>query len=310
MSRMPSRGLVAISVTPLTPQGAIDQEGIPRLMDFYVDCGVTGITLLGVMGEANRMTDAEARSVVELAVASVDGRVPVIVGVSDSSLARLTDLAQHANELGCVGVLVQPLPGLQSDRKVADYFETVADHLGPDIEICVQDFPKANGVHISPEAWTMIVERCPTVTMLKAEDEPGLRKLSAIRRAERNGLRRVTILTGNNGIHLVQELRRGADGAMTGFAFPDVLAEVIRLHEAGDSDRAEDLFDQYLPLNRHEYRLGISMRKEILRRRGAIGSAHARHPAPGLDGDDLGELDNLIARLERATAPIGVIRGK
>lgn len=306
---MPTAGLVAISVTPLTEAGAIDDAGLERLMEFYLDCGSAGVALLGVMGEANRMTDDEARTVVTSAVAAVGGRVPVIVGVSDPSLHRLTGLASHARSLGCAGVMVQPLRGLAGDRTVAGYFATVAGALGPDVPICVQDFPKANGVHISVDAWRMIVEQCPTVVMLKHEDEPGLGKLSAIREAEAAGLRRVTILTGNNGIHLVQELGRGADGAMTGFAFLDVLAGVIELFAAGRVDEAEDLFDRYLPLNRHELRSGIAVRKEVLRRRGAIATAVARHPARLLTEVDLGELDRLLDRLEGATGmPVAAIR--
>ena len=137
--------------------------------------------------------------------------------------------------------------------------------------------------------------------MLKHEDEPGLGKLSAIRRAEADGMRPVTIFTGNNGIHLVQELYRGADGAMTGFAFPDVLVRVMGLFEAGRLDEAEDLFDLYLPVNRHELRLGIGVRKEILRRRGAINHATARYPAAPLTPHDHEELGRLLERLERKT---------
>lgn len=166
-------------------------------------------------------------------------------------------------------MFLQPLRGLVGDEKVAGYFEVAAASLG-DIPICVQDSPKANGVHISATAWRLIVERRPTVAMLKAEDDPGLGRLTAIRNAEAAGQRRVTTLTGNNGMHLPQELARGADGAMTGFAFPDVLIRVISLHAEGRTHEAEDLFDQYLPLNRHEFRMGISLRKELLRRRKAI----------------------------------------
>lgn len=297
---MPTSGLVAISVTPLDAEGNVDLAGIRRLMDFYISCGSSGIALLGVMGEANRMTDREARSVVDRAMVAVDGRVPVIVGVSDPSLARVGALARFAMESGGAGVLLQPLAGLAGDERIAAYFRVAADALG-DIPICVQDFPKASRVHISPTTWRLIVESCPTVTMLKAEDEPGLGKLTAIRNAEAEGQRRVTILTGNNGIHLVQELMRGSDGAMTGFAFPDVLARVIELHSVGRVDDAEDLFDQYLPLNRHEFRMGIGVRKEILRRRKAIYTARARFPAPVLSRVDHEELDRLLRRLEAAT---------
>lgn len=309
MTAMPEGGLVVIAVTPFADDGTVDETGIGQLIDFYLTCGVSGVTVLGVMGEANRMTTAESRRVVELMVQAVAGRVPVMVGVTDSSLRRMRDLAEHAMTRGAAGVMVAPQPGLKGDAAVARYFSDVAAALGPDISICVQDFPKANDVHLSVLSWRMIVESCPSVVMLKAEDEPGLGKLTAIREAELGDLRRKTILTGNNGIHLVQELGRGSDGAMTGFAFPDVLAATISLFDDGKPDAAEDLYDIYLPTNRHELRMGISIRKEILRRRGALASAHARHPAAALEPVDHAELDRLLARVERASGqPISAIR--
>jgi 4-hydroxy-tetrahydrodipicolinate synthase len=306
---MPTGGFVAISVTPLDEDGAVDYEDLTRLMQFYLDCGVNGVALLGVMGEANRMTDADARVVVEHAAAAIDGRVPIIVGVSDPSLQRVQSLGEHSMSLGCAGVLLQPLAGLRGDRAVAGYFEEAAAALGPDVPICVQDFPKANNVYLSLDAWRMTLEACPSVVMLKLEDEPGLGKLSAFRAAEAEGMRKTTIFTGNNGIQLVQELARGSEGAMTGFAFPDVLVRVIDLYHGGATHEAEDLFDHYLPVNRHELRTGIAVRKEILRRRGAIRTATARFPARPLNDVDLTELDGLLGRLETATGfPITEIR--
>ena len=306
---LPTGGFVAISVTPLDEAGEIDFPSIDRLMRFYLEAGTDGVALLGVMGEANRMTDTDARRVVERAVAAVDGRVPIIVGVSDASLPRVRSLGEFSHRLGCAGVLLQPLAGIKGDRGVVRYFAEAAETLGPDIPICVQDFPKANNVHISLEAWAGILDACPTVVMLKHEDEPGLGKLSAIRKAETEGMRSVTIFTGNNGIHLVQELARGSDGAMTGFAFPDVLIRVITLFRAGERQAAEDLFDRYLPVNRHELRMGIGVRKEILRRRGAIAHATARYPAGPLSSLDHEELDLLLGRLEHKTGkPITELR--
>ena len=298
---LPQHGFIAIAVTPLTDDGAIDFAGMGRLIDFYIDCGAVGVTLLGVMGEAHRMTDSDAIKVVDAAMEGIGGRVPVIVGISDPSMPRAQKLAAHTMANGGVGVMLRPLGGLQGDQAVVQYFVDYATALGPDIPICVQDFPKASGVHLSVAAWRAIVDKCPSVLMLKHEDEPGLNKLTAIRQAEATGLRRVPIFAGTNGIHLVQELDRGADGAMTGFAFPDVLVKVIKLHRAGERDKAEDLFDTYLPVNRHELRTGIAMRKEILRRRGALASARTRHPVKPLSDVDHAELDSLLDRLEART---------
>ena len=301
MTALPQSGFIAIAVTPLTEDAAIDFDGVSRLMDFYINCGAVGVTVLGVMGEAHRMTDADALKVVDTTMEAIAGRVPVIVGVSDPSMPRAKALAAHAMGGGAAGVMLRPLAGLQGDAAVVGYFADFAEAFGADVPICVQDFPKASGVHISVAAWREIVERCPSVLMLKHEDEPGLNKLSAIRTAEASGLRRVPIFVGTNGIHLVQELDRGADGAMTGFAFPDALVKIIQLHSAGERQAAEDLFDAYLPVNRHELRVGIAMRKEILHRRGALASARTRHPVKPLSDIDHAELDALLTRLEVRT---------
>jgi 4-hydroxy-tetrahydrodipicolinate synthase len=149
-----------------------------------------------------------------------------------------------------------------------------------------------------------------TLKMLKHEEAPGLRKITRLRAAEVSGLRkrRISILSGNGGQHLMQELARGADGAMTGFAFPEALVEVIRRWFTGEREAAEDLYDAYLPVIRHENQLGLglALRKEALRRRGVIASARARAPGPVLDSDDQAELTHLLSRLERATSRLGI----
>lgn len=301
MNSLATDGFIAIAVTPLQADASIDYDGMGRLMDFYLAAGADAVTLLGVMGEAHRMTDADARRVVDAALEAVDGRTPVLVGVSDPSLPRLTELTAHAMHLGAAGIMLRPQAGLLGDEAVVGYFKDVAAAIGSDVPICVQDYPKASGVHITVDAWRRMVEEIPSIEMLKHEDEPGLNKLSAIRQVEAGGIRRVPIFAGNNGIHLVQELDRGADGAMTGFAFPDALRRVVELHRAGERQSAEDLFDLYLPVNRHEWRLGIAMRKEILHRRGALLTAKARHPVKPLTKQDHAELDSLLARLEVKT---------
>jgi 4-hydroxy-tetrahydrodipicolinate synthase len=184
----------------------------------------------------------------------------------------------------------------------------VAERLGAQTPICYQDFPLTTGVAISAETCTRLAAEIPSIVMLKHEDWPGLQKLSAVRRgAEAAGVRRLSILTGNGGCYLPQELARGADGAMTGFAFPEMLVEVVRRHRDGDPDRAEDVFDAYLPLARHEQMpgFGLAIRKEILHRRGIIASARLREPGPKLTKTDHEELTRLLDRLERRVAALG-----
>jgi len=299
-----ARGVYVISVTPFSDDGAIDWASLESLVEFYVGCGVHGITLLGMMGEAHKLAFDESARLVERALRHVAGRVPVVVGVSAGGLAPLQQLAMTAMEAGASAVMVAPPAGLRTDDQIFGYYRQVAAALGPDVPFIYQDYPQSTAVYLSASLFARLADALPSLVMLKLEDCPGLDKLTRIRaEAAAAGRRRVSILAGNGGLYFPQFLRRGADGAMTGFAFPDVLAQVYERFAAGDADGADDLYDRVLPLVAHEQQpgFGLALRKEILRRRGAIACAAARQPGPALTAADRAELDHLLARWERAS---------
>ena len=296
-----SRGVFVIAATPFTDRGEVDLESIDSLTEFYLEKGVSGMTVLGMMGEAPKLSESETTLVMERFLKRVNGRVPVTVGVSSASNLRLERLSKEAMSLGAAGVMVAPIPNLKLDEQVYGYFTTVANLLGKDIPICLQDFPQATGVHMSVNVINQLTDDFSQVVMLKHEDFPGMRKLSQIRdQSKASNRRRISILVGNGGLFLPQEMLRGADGAMTGFAYPEMLVQVCDLFDAGKPKEAEDLFNIYLPLLRHEfqYGIGLALRKETLHRRGAIKSAYVRRPGPVLDAKDHDELSALISRLD------------
>jgi 4-hydroxy-tetrahydrodipicolinate synthase len=298
-----AHGVYVIAATPFTDSGAMDWISTERLMDFCLGCGVDGMTILGVMGEAPKLSPEESDAFVARCLTRVNGRVPIIVGVSSPGMKLMGDFARRAMDQGAAGVMVAPAQGLKTEEQIYAYLESAVTELGPDIPVVLQDYPQLTQVFLSPS----LINRCfaafPSLKMLKHEESPGLRKLSRVRAADKERQRRISILVGNGGIHLPQELARGADGAMTGFAFPEMLVEVCRRFAAGDSDGAEDVFDAYLPLVRHELQpgIGLALRKETLRRRGIIASGRVRAPGPTLDAADLAELDHLLRRLEHTT---------
>jgi 4-hydroxy-tetrahydrodipicolinate synthase len=297
-----SCGVFIISVTPFTDAGDVDWPSVDSLIEFYLGKGVSGVTILGMMGEAQKLSDTEAATFAKYFIDRVAGRVPVIVGVSHAGTDNLVHLSKTAVDAGAAGVMIAPVAGLKTEIQIRDYFAVIFKRLGPDIPVCFQDYPIGTGVNISVPAFLQLVDEHPTLVMFKHEDWPGLRKLQQVRRAcDGNVRRRISILCGNGGLYLPQELHRGADGAMTGFAYPEMLVRVCETFSAGRAEDAEDIFDGYLPLVRHEQQIGIGLaiRKEILRRRGAIASAAVRAPGPRLDRDDIEELDRLMHRLER-----------
>lgn len=303
-----AEGVFVIAATPFNTDGSVDTAGIETLVEFYLRCGVSGMTILGVMGEAQKLSEGEGHDVMKRFLAAVAGRVPVIVGVSNPGTPNLVRLAHASMEAGAAGVMMQPVPGLKTNEAVKGYVRGVVGALGPDVPICVQDYPQLSGVWFSAGTFIEMVDEHPSIVMFKHEEWPGLRKLSEIRNAcDGKDHRRISILCGNGGMHLPQEYRRGADGAMTGFAFPDMMSELHRLFKDGKPDAAEDLYDLYLPLLRHEFQFGIglALRKEILRRRGAFRTATVRAPGPALDQADIAELDSLMARLDAKLAERG-----
>ena len=297
-----AKGVYVIAVTPFTETGEIDEPSVDRVVDFYLENGVHGLTILGMMGEAPKLTFEESLALARRVLARVAGRVPVVVGVSHPGLANLVRLARSSVDAGAAGVLVAPQAGLRVDDQVFGYYASVCEVLGEAVPVVVQDYPQSTGVYLSVPTFNRLVRDFPQIVMLKHEDCPGLGKLTAVRdTAAREGLRRVSILVGNGGLYFPQELQRGVDGAMTGFAYPEMLVGVFERFAVGDREGAEDLFDTYLPLVRHEQQpgFGLAVRKEILRRRGAIACAALRSPGPRLMPADHQELDGLIGRLQR-----------
>ena len=302
-----ARGVFIVSITPFDGQGAVDAPSLQRLVDFYLSAGVAGITVLGMMGEAQKMTPQEACEVTRTVIDRVAGRIPVIVGVSSGGLNPMADLARDVMDMGAAGVMVAPMPSLKTDEAIYDYYAKVASYLG-DTPIVLQDFPQSTGVHMSVSLIDRIARDIPSVKILKHEDCPGLTKITRLRElAQQSGGRRLSILVGNGGLYYSQELRRGVDGAMTGFAFPEMLVRVHELHQT-DPDAAEDLYDAYLPLVRHEQQpgFGLAVRKHLLYRRGVIADPATRAPGPRLTDTDIAELDGLWNRLEGKLAKLEV----
>jgi 4-hydroxy-tetrahydrodipicolinate synthase len=302
-----AKGVYIIAATPFTDEGAVDLQSVDSLTDFYLGCGVHGFTLLGMMGEAHKLTADESISVVNRVIGRSQGR-QVIVGVSHAGLENVRRLSHEAMMAGAAGVMVAPPPGLKGDEGLYNYYAQVFQALGPHIPVVYQDYPQTTGVYLPVSVFERLVDDFPQLVMLKHEDAPGLAKLTKVREGEKKpGRRRVSILVGNGGLYYPQEMRRGADGAMTGFAWPEMLVQVYDLFIGGRPEEAEDLFDIYLPLVRHEVQpaIGLALRKEVLFRRGAIKSPKQRAPGSSLTAADRTELDGMMARLDRRLAAAG-----
>lgn len=296
-----AKGVFVIAVTPFTESGALDLDSTDRMVDFYLERGVTGITVLGIMGEAPKLTAEESRTFVRRVLTRIDGRIPTVVGVSSPGFAPMKELADAVMGDGAAGVMVAPAGHLRTDDQIYGYFSGVAETLGKTPWV-LQDYPLTTNVQIPSAVITRIIKDHPTCVMVKHEDWPGLAKISALRAASDKGeARRVSILTGNGGLFLPEEMGRGADGAMTGFAYPEMMVGVVDAYAKGEVERAHDIFDAYLPYARYEQQqgLGLMARKYVLAKRGAIASAALRKPGGKLSALDIADIERLLARQDK-----------
>ena len=294
-----AKGVYPIAPTPFLDDGSVDIESIARLTDFYLSIGATGITVLGQLGEAPKLEHAEsvavARQMIRRAV-----NLPVVVGVSAPGFAAMRALTREVMDAGAAGVMIAPPNTLRTDDQIVGYYRQAVEAIGADVPFVIQDYPLTFSVQMSPGVIRRVICELPSCVMLKHEDWPGLDKISTLRGFEREGsMRHIAILCGNGGLFLDYEIERGADGANTGYAFPDMLCDVVRLAAAGQREQAHDLFDAHLPLLRYEQQpgVGLAVRKYVLMRRGLLAGSTQRMPAAPLSAAARAEVDHLLSRL-------------
>jgi 4-hydroxy-tetrahydrodipicolinate synthase len=235
-----SKGVYAIATTPFLEDGSIDFNSIDRLTDFYQESGCTGVTILGIMGEAPKLDPDESRAIVKRVTSRA--KIPVVVGVSAPGLVGMRALARDSIDMGAAGVMIAPQPSLRTDDQIVNYFENAVEAIGEDVPWVLQDYPLTLSVVMAPAVLAKIITNHASCLMLKHEDWPGLEKISKLRAMQKAGeLREFSILCGNGALFLDFEAERGADGAMTGYGFPDMLTELVELFAAGSRDEAHDL---------------------------------------------------------------------
>lgn len=291
----PLRGVYHILSTPFHPDGSLDEAGVRRLVNAVIDMGVDGITILGVAGEAQKLLDDERKRVIGTVMDANAGRVPIIVGASQNGTDTTIAACREAEAAGAAGVMIAPPTFQQAGPTLTAHYQQVADAI--DIPIVLQDFPPVNGVTLSPQAMADLVAAVPAITTIKLEGIPSPQRTGQTLALSGD---RITIVGGLGGMYLLDELRRGSSGTMTGFAYPEVLIQIWRAWANADRQRATEIYYRYMPLLVFEGQpgLGVAIRKEILRRRGLIESALVRHPGPRLDDGILADLGETIDFLE------------
>jgi len=287
-------GVYAITATPFDAQGRVDEDSIASLVEFEIKAGVHGLNVLGIMGEAHKLTEKDRRRVAELFLKHVGGRVPVVVGTTHAGVIPATELSREVESQGASAVMVAPPSGLKTPEAILAHYRGVAAAIR--IPVVVQDEPVTTGVLMPASLLARIAEEIESCRIIKLEEAPTPPKVTQVRRLAGPS---VKIFGGLGGAYFFEELARGADGIMTGFAFPEILVEIYEKFTTGRRGEAGAVFDRYASLIRYEAQqgIGLALRKEILRRRGAIRTAVVRAPGPTMDEVTRRELEDLLRRM-------------
>jgi 4-hydroxy-tetrahydrodipicolinate synthase len=286
-------GVFSVLPTPFDSSGGIDAGSLKRVVDLFIADGVNGLTALGVTSEVARLTEPERETVLDIVLAHVNGRVPVAAGTTADGVRTCIEYTRRAKAAGAAAVMISPprMPKINTEA-VANHFAAVASAV--DLPIIVQDYPPISGYTMEVSLLARIARDVPAARTIKLEDPPTPFKTSRILE-QAQGIS-VAIFGGLGGVFLLEELLAGAAGAMTGFAYPAILVRVVSLFRAGQLDEAASVFYSHVPLMRFEFQEGIGMaiRKEVLRRRGAIADAGIRPPGGTLDQTTREALDRIM----------------
>ena len=293
---MVSAGVYTVAPTPFGPKGDVDLDSVAMMARALVGLGVEGLLVLGVMGEADKLLDAERDAVLERFVSAVDGRAKIVAGTTHQGAIPTAELTRRAEELGADAVMVSP-PRLAkpNPEAVFEYFEVVASRSS--IEIVVQDHPASSGVFMPVELITRLASEIDQVSAVKLEDPPTPVKMASVLESNAAGL---AVFGGLGGLKLIEELDAGASGTMTGFAYPEILHRIWTQHAARLTADARELFFQILPLILFEAQplLSLAVRKTLYERRGFIADDYVRAPAARPNKATIDELDRLLIELD------------
>ena len=285
------RGIFPVLQTPLDANGELDEASLRREVAFDIRAGAHGLVFPVLGSEFQFLSDRERQRLVEVVIGEASRQIPVVVGVAAPSTAIAVEHARHAARAGADAVIaLPPYLGAGSADEVLAYYRAIAQ--AADRPVFVQN--SAPG--LSPALMARLVREVEHVRYIKEENAPSAHNVSAVLSAV--GEQCWGIFGGALGRWMLSEMRRGAVGFMPAAECVDVYAQIWDAFQAGNEPAARAIFNRLLPLINLEMLLGMQVCKEVLVRRGVIGTAKMRTPGSvALDEDDRRELDTILADL-------------
>jgi 4-hydroxy-tetrahydrodipicolinate synthase len=275
------RGIIPIVITPFDPDGRIDEESLRRVVRFELEGGAHGIGVGGFASEAYKLTDPERIRCAEIVAAEVDGRVPIIIGMSPGSTQAAIELAHIFSNLHPAALMTLPPNTMQNDDAslIAHYID-----LGnaSDVPIMVQQSPHIQGYahcQLSTESLAQIAKHAPNVNYFKIEGPGSARRIRELRERVRED---VGTFGGVGGVHLREELEAGAGGLLPGVGFNEFFMRAWTAWEAGDKDEVDTILREAQPLveavSAYGHEFSLHARKYLLKRAGIIAHDTIRRP--------------------------------
>lgn len=286
-------GIYPIVPTPFTDDGRVDHPSIERLVAFMAGKEVHGLAILGALGEGHKLTEAERREVIAQYRSLLPRGMGLVVGVRAPATDPAMQMVAAARDLGADALLLGP-HNVQKDQPLAEYYRRVSD--AARIPCIIHDYPAATGITMSVELIARIFKESEHIRHIKLEDPPTGAKMQALARSAGPELK---VFGALGGMYALEELELGAVGIMTGFVYAELLVRLFVLARRKDWREAAALFYDFVPLNRWEFQpgIGVSLRKQLLKRLGVFTSARVRHPGPEADPRTLDQLYRIVAHL-------------
>jgi 4-hydroxy-tetrahydrodipicolinate synthase len=288
-------GCIPILVTPFAGDGSLDLESLEREIEWVLAEGASGVACVAIASEGYKLTEPERDSVIAATVARVRGRAPVVASADGPGEEPAIDRARRAAALGADALMVLPSyfvkPGPDA---IASYYDRIAEASG--VPVMLQDAPQLTGVSMSPELWARMARATPGLRYIKAEGTPQGPTISETLRLCGG---RVGVFCGWGGLSLLDALERGAVGNMPAPNFTRFFADVQRLWEAGERERAAQIFDRgvhFVMWTMQSIDYSVTAAKVELHRRGVIASPRLRQPALALDDIARGQLAQFLDR--------------
>ena len=281
-------GILPVLPTPFDDQGKVDLAAMEKVAQFCIDAGANGLVFPGVASEYDHLSAEEQQLLLEVVCRVADNQIPIICGGGNGGPESIGETIMKAYDLGVVAAMVLIPNEFKGNAEGAQKFiEAVIEH-SPGVDIILQNAPAPVGAGLEATELDKIVSVCLAIRYVKEEALPSGPRITAIREAAPDHL--VGVIGGGGARYLIDEMNRGAIGAMPAAEITDLHVKMWNAYQSGNQDEARDLYMRTLPLLIIQLIYRMRLTKYVLTKRGVFSNNNVRSPLPDFDSFDETEL--------------------